>query len=202
MSKEWEIIPSRDSFGKVFYIFKEKPDSGGACLGYAIGILIIIVAVLGTFALPYNFVCSEISSYKINWLHNENVWIFSFTFWLSLLSLYVFIRSIILNLGDKFVFDDIFEIPFLTIPMLLCSIAILSAYILKSWNENLFQLYYTINSILLLSFLHILVRYSKNKFKIALYFVVGLTLLISYKIVNSKNNLHDVQEKIVTQKVS
>ena len=202
MSNEWEIITSRDSFGKIFYVFREKPDNGGACLGYAIGVLIVIVVVLGTFSIPYNLVCSEISSYKIDWLYNENVWIFSFSFWLSLLATYVFIRSIITNLGDKFVFDDIFEIPFVTIPMLLCSISLVSAYIIKSGNETSFQLYYTINSILLMLFLHILIRYSKNKYKYGLYLIVGITLILSYQLVNSKSNLHDVHKNSVTQKVA
>ena len=202
MSNEWEIITSRDSFGKIFYIFREKPDNGGACLGYAIGLLIIIVVVLGTFSIPYNLVCTEISSYKIDRIYNENVWIFSFSFWLSLLATYVFVKSIITNLGDKFVFDDIFQNPFVTIPLLLCPISLVSAYIIKSGNESSFQLYYTINSILLMLFLHILIRYSKNKYKYGLYLIVGITLILSYKLVNSKSNLHDAHKKIQLPKKS
>lgn len=202
MATEWEIIKGIDPFGKITYVVREKPDNGAGCFLYLLLIIGLIIFVLGTFVLPYNLVCTEISSYSLEWIKNENVWIFSFLFWVLLFSAYIFIKAIVVNLGDKYVFDEIFEFPFITIPLLFTSLSVSILYIAKSAFSESFIIFSSAFGFLLLSFLHVVVRYSKNKYLPIFYIYVILMYVFSFFYIKEKDNLHEVKRQTVNIEIS
>jgi hypothetical protein len=173
-------------------IFKHRT-GGGASNGlsgiFAVLILIVlvVVAILGTFSYPYKLVDSSISPFHLDWMNNENVWIFCVSIWVLLISSIILIKQVINYRESKLLLDELFTNPIYIIVSISSTLSVVINYLIKSNTTKNFLLFSIILTLIIIGLTYIVTRTSKFKLYILVTTIILSTSSLVY--INTKSNI-------------